>query len=413
MNKLINGKNKFLNYFLDLMNNLRESNIRKFIRKRLKLIIVILIGIFLFLGYFIGRVNSSRDRIIGKLEVALKDGDVSKLSKIVKLDGKKVDKEKLKPLINYYNVDSSRSDSAIRILKVGGETEAFKLESRNSLFGTDYYIDLNTYKLKVKSNFEEGIFTINNKDYVNGDEEQKGLIPGIYSVDGKLKSDYGDVESSKELVLMKDEEIDVDFPAIKVKVESKYEDSEIFVNEEDTNIKVKDGEEIGPFATDGSVLLHIENDFPWGRIKSEDVAVRNTPNMKLDINMENDEMKSELEEASNDFYNSVFKSLNYEDKNSIKAATETTRDKIYDILEKKYIFLKNEYTIKNVNIDNEKSQYDYNDGIYRAILVVKVDYEIKKSFLGLNKSNNSKLFFTKLIYDENGWKIDDVENFSL
>jgi uncharacterized membrane protein YvbJ len=413
MNKLVNLKNIVLNYFLDLIKEVKKSNVAKAVRNRPKLTIIILLGIFLVAGYSVGRINSNRDRIIGKLEVALKEGDANKLSKVVKVNGKKVDKDKLKPLIDYYKVDSSRGDSAIRGIKVGGETEAFKLESRSSLFGTDYYIELSTYKLDVKSNFNQGLFTVNEKDYINGDEELDGLIPGIYSVEGKLESDYGDIESSKELVLMENQEIHVDFPAIEVKIDSKYDDGEIFVNGENTNIKIKDGEEIGPFSTDGSVLVHIENDFPWGRIKGEDIPISNVPNLKLDINMENDEMKSELKETSDNFYNSVFNALNKEDKTSIKEATENTKDKIYDVLEKKYIFLKNKYVIKNIDIDNEKSQFDYKEGVYKANLVVKVNYSIEKNFLGLNKSEDSKMFFTKLIYDGEGWKIDDVENFSL
>lgn len=415
MEKLVNLRNKFLYYFLKFINIIRNSSIAKIIVKRWKISLIILLGIFLIGGYFAGSVNSTKDRVIGKLGVALKEGDTSKLSKIVRLEGKKVDNEQLKPLIAYYKVDSSRSDNVVRALKGGGKTEAFNLESEKSLFGTDYYISLNTYKLEVTSNFNEGLFTVDKKEYINGGNMFDKLIPGVYSVEGKLESKFGNLETSKEMVLMKDDKVDMDFSAINVKVESKYKDSDIYVNGENTKYKVKDAKEMGPFPTDGSVSINIENNFPWGKIKSEEVHVSNTPNINIDINMENEKMKSDIEEVSGKFYDSVFKALNEKKKEVIEEATKEAKDKIYDVLQKKYFLLDDKYEINNINIDDSKSKFDYKDGVYKGTLVVNVNYKIKKSFLGIGVGENSssKMFLTKFTYNSGKWSIEDVENFSL
>ena len=256
-------------------------------------------------------------------------------------------------------------------------------------------------------------FTVNKKDYINGTESIKRIIPGVYTLEGSLESEFGDIKSSKEVVVMKDQEVNLDFSAIKISVTSIYEDAQLYINDNNTEIKVKDAKEVGPIPSDGTVSVHIERDFPWGYLKGNQVSIKDTPNINLDINMENDEMKSDMSTVAKSFYNSVFNALNEENKSSINNATEETKEKIYSILEKSYIFLKNKYTIANIGIMEDKSQYVFEDGVYKATLVVKVDYEIKKKFLGLNKSNDSKMFFTKLIYDEGIWKIEDVENFSL
>ncbi|MDS0525055.1 hypothetical protein NNC19_05125 [Clostridium sp. SHJSY1] len=415
MDELVNLRNKFLYYFFKFINIIKNSGIAKVIRKRWKLSLIILLGMFLMGGYFVGSVNSTKDRVIGKLGIALKEGDTSKLSKIVRLEGKKVNNEKLEPLIAYYKADSSRSDSVVRALKSSGKTEAFNLESKKSLFGTDYYIGLNTYKLQVASNFNEGVFTVDKKEYINGGGAFEKLIPGMYSVGGKLESEFGNIETSKEIVLMKDDNVNIDFSAIKVKVDSKYKDSEIYVNGKSTDSKVKDGKELGPFPTDGSMSINIENDFPWGKIKSEEVHVSGTPNINLDINMENDKVKSAVEEVSDKFYNSVFKALNEKKKEVIEEATKEAKDKIYDVLQKKYFLLDDKYEISNINIDDSKSKFDYKEGAYKATLVVNVNYKIKKSFLGIGvgESSSSKMFLTKFIYGNDKWSIEDVENFSL
>ena len=51
--------------------------------------------------------------------------------------------------------------------------------------------------------------------------------------------------------------------------------------------------------------------------------------------------------------------------------------------------------------------------MYSATIVVSVDYTVSKSFLGLNKEESNKLFFTKMLYNGKEWKAEDVENFSL
>ena len=414
--KISRFKETIIDYFKSLhidLKKINKNNILSFVKKRAKLTIGCILVVFMCVGYWIGLVNSTQSRVLANLEVYLKEGSVSKLRSEVRLEGLKVSKEELKPLIDYYSGDSSKVDSTIQKLKVGEETEAFKLVTEDGIFGAKYYIALKSYEVMVNSNFNDGNFTLNQKDYVKGMESIKKIIPGVYTLEGSLESEFGDIKASKQIVVMKEEEVKLDFFAVNINVTSIYEDAKLYINDSNTEIKVKDAKEVGPIPSDGTVSVHIERDFPWGYLKGEEVLVKDTPNLILDINMENDEMKSDMSSIAEGFYDSVFNALNKEDKSSINNATEETKGKIYDILEKRYIFLKNKYTIENMDIMNEKTQYVFKNGAYRATLVVKVNYEIEKNFLGLNKSNDSKMFFTKLIYDDGLWKIEDVENFSL
>jgi len=414
--KISRFKEGIINYYKTLyidLKKINKGNVLTFIKTRIKLTILCVLFIFMCGGYWLGLVNSTQSRVLGNLEVALKEENLSKLRGQVRLEGEKVSKEELNPLIDYYKGDTSKVDSTIQKLKAGEETEAFKLVKEDGIFGAKYSIDLKSYGLVVNSNFNEAKFTVNKKKYINGTQSIKNIIPGVYTLEGSLDSEFGDIIASKEVVIMKEQEVNLDFSATKINVTSVYEDAEVYINDNDSEIKVKDAKDMGPIPNDGTVSVHIERDFPWGYLKGNKVLVKDTPNLILGINMENDEMKLDMSTVSKSFYNSVFKALNEEDKSSIANATEVTKEKIYGILEKKYIFLKNKYTIKNIDNMDEKTQYVFENGVYRATLVVKVDYEMKKSFLGLGKSNDSKMFFTKLIYEEGLWKIEDVENFSL
>ncbi|WP_368254465.1 TcaA 3rd/4th domain-containing protein [Clostridium paraputrificum] len=409
-------KEDLKNYFSDLIKDIKSikrETIFEIMKKRGKLLIILALVILMFLGFGIGRINTSKEHLLSKLEVALKNESSNKLSSIAKFNNKKVSKKEVQPLINYYSKDNSRVDSLINKLKTVGETEDLKLVEENRVFGTRCYIDIKPYSLKIDSEFKDSRFTIDDKNYINAGSKIDKLIPGVYTVKGILESGFGDIEASKEIVLMKDEEIDMEFDAVMLNISSVFYDAEVFANGQSTGILVKDAKNIGPFPTTGEVKLHIEKEFPWGRVKGEEVKVKDIPNLTLNLSMENETLKSEINTVVDEFYRGVFLSLNEEDKSVIKGGTENAINKIYDVLEKKYFILKNKYNIKDIRIVEDKNQYRYEDGIYSATIVVSVDYTVSKSFLGLNKEESNKLFFTKMIYNGKEWKVEDVENFSL
>lgn len=409
-------KEDLKNYFSDLIKDIKSikrETIFEIMKKRGKLLTILALVILMFLGFGIGRINTSKEHLLSKLEVALKNESSNKLSSIAKFKNKKVSKKEVQPLINYYSKDNSRVDSLINKLKTVGETEDLKLVEENRVFGTRCYIDIKPYSLKIDSEFKDSRFTIDDKNYINAGSKIDKLIPGVYTVKGILESGFGDIEASKEIVLMKDEEIDMEFDAVMLNISSAFYDAEVFANGQSTGILVKDAKNIGPFPTTGEVKLHIEKEFPWGRVKGEEVQVKDIPNLTLNLSMENETLKSEIDTVVDEFYRSVFLSLNEEDKSVIKGGTENAINKIYDVLEKKYFILKNKYNIKDIRIVEDKNQYRHEDGIYSATIVVSVDYTVSKSFLGLNKEESNKLFFTKMIYNGKEWKVEDIENFSL
>ncbi|MBE6051309.1 MAG: hypothetical protein E7214_11860 [Clostridium sp.] len=407
--------NKIKKYFKNLhkdIKKIRSNGIGKFIRKRLKLILILFIVLFLGMGYFIGSLSNSQDKLLVELEVALKEENLSKLKKIVKIDDRKIKSEDLKPLMDYYKENKSRIDNDIRKLKQGCETETFSIEERDVVF-KNYYIKLKTYNVRVNSNFDEGRFTIDDEKYIDSGESFENIVPGKYLIKGILYSKYDEINNSEEINILGNDEIKVDFNAINITIESPYKDAKVYINDVDSNLSVDEFKDIGPFNVENSNYIYIEKEFPWGKVQGEKTYIKDIPNVKVDLNINNNEMQSELVELSQKFYTSVFEALNEEDRSYIKGATENAREKIYNILEKSYILLKNKYTIQDITVKEDKNEYSYKYNMYIATIVVKVDYSIEKNIFSLNKSENSKLFFTNIIYKDGNWIVDDVENFTL
>ena len=400
--------------FQNIIKKINKENVVLLIKKRWFFLLIIGFCLFLSVGYVIGRSNTSKASILSDLQKALKDGDASELRSICLVNDKKIEEDALKPLINYYKSKSSKINNLISTLKVKGETPDFKLVVKDSLFGDKYYMNIKTYNIKINSNYNEGRFTLKekkNSKIVSGNSFLR-LIPGIYNINGTLKSEYNDISVKKEIVLMKNEEIDLNFNAINIKVNSSIPDAEIYINNKATGTYVRDNKEFGPLKSDGSVVVHIEKDYPWGRISSEKVEVKDIPSINLDINMKNDILIEDVNKSIKSFYKSVFESLNEEDKSKITNCSNNVKDKIYNIFEQSYFILKNEYILNDISINEDNSEFKYENGSYSANIIVDLEYTVSK-YLGLSKSKNNKGFTTKLIYSDNLWVIDDVENFSL
>lgn len=411
------SKNKLERYFENLYKDIKEIGsirIRGFIKKRIKLILVLCVVLSLGIGYFIGSLGNSKDQILISLEVALKDGDANKLKKIVKLEDKKLSTEDLKPLIEYYKENSLRIVEDIKRLKQGQETEIFHVVEENNMIFSEVYIKLKTYDIKVNSNFDSGKFVINDSyETISSKESFEDMIPGKYLIKGILDSKYNNIETVKEINILESKEVEIDFNAINITVESPYQDAEVYINDVNSNLTVEEAKEIGPFNLEETNYIYIKRNFPWGEVQGEKVYIKDIPIVKANINFENNEMKNDILDLAKEFYNSVFEALNMEDKSYITGATNGTKEKVYSILEKSYILLKNKYIIDEIEVVEDKSEYSYKDQVYRATIVVKVDYRIEKKLFGLNETKNSKLFFTNIIYENDQWVVEDVENFSL
>ena len=379
----------------------------------MKLTILILLAFFLFFGYFLGRINTSREYILSKLEMSLKNSDTSTLSDIVKVDGERVKEKKLESLVEYYSNGNNKIDTLITNLKNNNETKDFKLQSKKYFFWNMYYLDVKTFNIKIKSNFEEGNFILGNSGKVKAGETIKNVIPGNYKITGSLNSNYEEIKTSKEIVVMEDKEIELNFPATKITINSDFQDAEVYINGKDIKKEVKDLKDFGPVPTDGTVSVYLEKDFPWGRNKGEEVKITENPTINLTVPISNETLEGDLTNIITKFYESVFVALNKQNKKYIENCTNDIKNKIYSSVEKKYILFKNKYSNLKINIDFDNSQYFYTDDTYRATIVANVQYDVSKAILDINKETYTKSFFTRIVYKDDKWIVEDVDNFNL
>lgn len=398
---------------IEIYNKLHKQSYKTFFKKNLKWIVGVVIIIFLGLGYYIGNITTTKSQVLKELNIALKEGNARKLTKIIEVNNEKVNKEEIEPLVEYFKGKDEIVNNAINKISRDNKTEIFELVSKKGLFKDKYYINLKTFNITLNSNFKNAQIYIDENDKYRPKDTIRNLIPGNYKITGEVKSEYGDIKTEKDITLMKDENVDINLSAVMATVSSNVKDASVIINGKDSDILVKNFKDIGPMPTDDTVKISLRKEFPWGTIDSKEVEVKDNKNININIDIANDRLWDEAQNTVNKFYKSVMDALNNEDKSLIEASTEKARDKIYGILEKNYFIFKNQYDMTSLNIDKEKSHFEYNNGDYKGTVVCDVNYDVSMKLFGLLKDENSKSFFTKLIYKDNKWIVDDVENFSL
>ncbi|MGL4850806.1 MAG: TcaA 3rd/4th domain-containing protein [Clostridium sp.] len=397
-----------------LLSKVNKENISIIWGNHKKKVVCCLIVGFLFIGYFIGTPTNNREEVVEKLKSGLETGNVNKLTNIIKVNGEKVSKKELEPL-NQYFLERSADVSDFVNLVSNGKSKVMDVKKEKVFLGENYYIDLKTFDIKITSNLKNTNITLNDRNIEEG-KVISGILPGEYDLVAKVDTNYGVIKETGEISILDNTNLNLELKGDNITVKSEYKDATVLVNGVSSGKTVEEFKEIGPMPMDGSVAISIEKEFPWGKIEGPKVTVKNNVQVKVALDMENDELWSNVETGVDSFYKSVFLALTNENKEEIKEATPEAKTKIYNVLEKNYLFLKNKYELKEIKIDKEKSEFKYKDGVYSGSVVCDVNYTISKDIfgiLGIQTSEENKKFFTKVIYKKGKWIVSDIENFSL
>ncbi len=141
----------------------------------------------------------------------------------------------------------------------------------------DYVIASSLIYVEVGTQFNKTTLFINKEESGTIGEDGKKIgpfLPGSYQFETKLENEGYTMRGEAEVELVPSEEtVQVDLPVngAFVMPDSNYADARLFINGKDTGIAVGDAEGIGPYPTDGSVVMHAEKQFEAGVVKSPSV----------------------------------------------------------------------------------------------------------------------------------------------
>lgn len=408
-------KEKFerkLSVFKEYLKKVIDKFNRLSLEKKIVIISIVIFVIFTFITANISSGASTKEEAISNFKAAIENKDEKLLSKTLKVDGEKVDSESLVPLIHYYYEKRDTLLDITKKLRAENKSGMLNIESKKNVFGEKYYLNVSKISLVIKSNFNNTEIFIGNRSIKAG-EILKDIIPGTYIAKYKLNTDFGDVTGEEEITLIEDANINIIVDAGSITLYSDYKDADVFIDNKNIEKKVSSIVDFGPVPLNKDLNLYIEQEFPWGKIKSEAVVINSSGIIKVDIDMVNDKLMNEIEVSLNTFFNSVFDALNGEDKTLIQNADESTKNKIYDDIFKKTLFFTNNYEISDMSLNIEKSEFKYEDFIYKGNVVVKINYDIYKKILPFVKESRDETFLVGLVYDNGKWISNSIQRFNI
>lgn len=366
------------------------------------------------IGFFIGKTVSSKSYVLAQIEKGFKENNCKLILKNSKIQGMRLNKDNIKPLMKYYSNNSS-VDSLIKDLKGKSKSNEVLLfrEEKGVLFNK-YYLDISPVYLKVRINYGASKILLDDKDYgtIMSDNEEKTcgpLVPGIYNVQAENKNKFDSLTYRKDLPIMtKQQEKEIEFNGIKISIDSEYKEAKVFVNGKDTNLDVSQFDKIGPFKNDGSSSLHIEEQLPWGLIKSEEMPIERSNNIHVNLSLKNEKLNQDIDSKVKEFFTSVFNALNNENENIISS---NNKKKIYDEFKTEKFLLKNDYKLLNYNLEIEKSDIKRENSRFVGNVFLTLNYTVSKSLFGIDFSEDrvQTKFFLKMIYDSDQWNVDDMQ----
>ncbi|CAM3413397.1 zinc ribbon domain-containing protein [Marinicrinis lubricantis] len=318
--------------------------------------IVLLIAAIAVTGWILGSKYSSAEYAIDRLEQAVDDKDAEELLNLLVSEDKqwKLDEEQAESFIQALDghgdfreelfaqlreeAGSSSSANKIKVFESmgGGSSDSsfltLKKEGKQWFFFDRYVFEVQPFYMDVSTNLEDTVLSINGKEVATADEadyeEQFGpYMPGVYEVTAQLETEYGPIETTKDVELFSDsvQRVDLFLNADYVMIYSNEYDAVLWANEEEIGTIPSDGLLIGPLAVDGTVSVRAIKDYGWGTAESEEYIIEDAADVYLELNPLNEDVKAQLYDTLNDFAVSWIQAYTQMDANLLLNVTDEQR----------------------------------------------------------------------------------------
>ena len=407
-----NMANKFKVYLeckISDIKNIKELGIIE-VLNRTKVIIISLISFMMIFGFILfNAINISEEEMLEDLKKSLITENSFKIAKIIRVRDEKISESEFKPLFNYYSGNEDKIKKLINELRKNGEYGNFEIKSKQGLFYKRYYIALDTVEVEFTTNTKDIKVEFEDKKFNLQDVAEFDVIPGIYNVKYTYETQFGDICNDINISILEDKKVELKIDGNYVTLYSNFDDAKVLINNENTGLLAKEIKNFGPIPKEKDIVIKLQREFPWGTIESDEENISNQEYIKLDISMVNDELINIVSKDINGFYESVFEGLNKRNKENIINCTESVRDSVYNYINEKTLLFSNNYEIADMNVEIEKSDFKYEDSVYKASVVTKINYNIYKKILPFFKTYNESSFILGLEYIDNNFRITEIQ----
>lgn len=275
--------------------------------------------VLLITSYIVLNNIYSPTRLVKKFENAVEKQDTKALSSILttESDAVKLDEDEINAFIKLCNSKSSEFKNMMISLRkqangANSSYGSFPIElekaGKQLLIFDDYNLKVLPIYINVSTTYKDTDILVNGKklitvdeDYFNG--EVGPIAPGIHEV--KAVYDTGFFYLDKEVDVeafnptqsevvdlhLKGEEVSFDLMSFGY---DQLSSVKLYINGKETGYDLIDKDTVGPLLTDGSMKASFEAEFPWGKMKTDEVLIDDSD---ITFNLgDSESFRQELEE---------------------------------------------------------------------------------------------------------------------
>ncbi|MRX72834.1 zinc-ribbon domain-containing protein [Bacillus lacus] len=259
----------------------------------------------LFGSYKTGEALTSHERILERFETALLEKDSKALAKVLTSNDKNllIDEKSVDGLLKYYSENPDKVQETLQSLRWQSQRlstpdsqtdeeytsygEGFvNLEKDGKVFVYENYeINVDPVYLNLSTNFKDTTLFVDGKEVAVANQQDFSstvgpFLPGYYELEGRLETDFITLSSKDNIFFHQQrnkQEVEVYIEANDVTVSLPEElagsEAKLFINGKDVGVNLMENRTFGPVLTDGSMTLSVEAEFPWGKVKSEELVI--------------------------------------------------------------------------------------------------------------------------------------------
>ena len=415
------------------------------LKKKLTLLTTVIIIILLFTGYKFGSAMTSKEKAIEHFQTALNQNDSNALQKLLFSSDPnlKINHTNLKPLIAYLKANpeekkvfvktakaqSSLLDSSSSAYPYSGtayEQSPFilKKHGKTLMLFDHYQFEINPFYLTLSTNYNKADLYVNGKKVAqaNSDDYSKKVGPyilGIYHTESRLKNTYADLTHKEDIVLDGSEgqkvDSDLDLEGDYFTLDNQTgESGTLILNGKSTKLDLNSVDKIGPLNMDGSTMMQIAYNLPWGKVTSEPVAI-DSNTMTLNDLPVSDDQKQNIIQILSDYEKSWAETQSTRSIGKLKNVSPSFKDKTAENLQMMKDneefwsgkFIQGTYDLDSFSLSNN------DQGDYIIECLGKTDYSEATYYAGEKPSleDNEDYNTYSLIYDSNkkNWTLDSID----
>ncbi|WP_068621091.1 zinc ribbon domain-containing protein [Paenibacillus tuaregi] len=254
--------------------------------------------VVLIAGYKTGEYLFSKERLVSRFESALQARDSAGVASLLTSNDKQlvINEASVKNLMVYLAKHPNEMSRMLEDLKSQAKqtgddsysagTIKLEKEGKKLLIYDNYELDVTPVYLKLGTNYKNVSLTVDGKEVAKSNQEdfEKTVgpyLPGTYKLEARLKTDFVDLVKTEEADLFgegRDYSENLELQGEQVSISTGLGTDtglkgRLFINGKNVGIDPFAETSFGPVMTDGSVKLAVEGDYPWGTMRSGEVAI--------------------------------------------------------------------------------------------------------------------------------------------